>query len=104
MNTTTSAWGRLEPPRARRIHITLTSTEHEINRILTYGYGAEVTVECYELAEEAREYRGSLGPKVRPAQYRLVCVAAFPAHAQSENAAEALCGFVRGLGGTAEED
>lgn len=104
MNTTASVWSRLEPPQARRFRATLTETQAAIERCLNWGYGGQITVESYELVEDAHRYASSSGVwATRPARYRAVFVADFPAHAQSENAATALCGLIRGLGGTVEE-
>jgi hypothetical protein len=104
MNTTSMIWTRSEPPRARRYRVTLTEKQAEIDHLLTYGYSATIAVESYTLAEAARPYSSSSGVRgTRPARYCVVFVVSFPAHAQAENAAIALVGFVRGLGGTVEE-
>lgn len=105
MNTTTSVWRSVPPPRARRIRVTLTETQAEIDRYSDWSsYGGQTAVESYELVEEARQYTSPSGIRgMRPARYRAVFVVVFPAHAQSENAANSLCGVIRGLGGLVEE-
>lgn len=104
MNTTASVMSRAEPPRARCIRVTLTASQAEIERQMDWSdYAGRTTVESYELVEAARIYQGTLGPRTKPARYRAVFVVDFPAHTQSERAAAALCGVIRGLGGSVEE-